>query len=142
MKSYMSKTNAMQIKLMAFVYTICATLLWVGLGGGVLTSCSDFFEPATDDEFDGETGFTSNTEMYTGFLGIMTKMQAVGDKEILLTEPRGELIESARSDLQSDRFGYKDFQSDKCLFRIKNADIQCGRIANPTERAFNDKYPL
>ena len=31
--------------------------------------------------------------MYTGFLGIMTKMQAIGDKEILLTEPRGELIE-------------------------------------------------
>jgi len=59
----------------------------------MLASCADFFEPATDDEFDGETGFTSNTEMYTGFLGIMTKMQAVGDKEILLTEPRGELIE-------------------------------------------------
>ena len=54
---------------------------------------------------------------------------------------------SARSDLplgipkgdawlvhESDRYGYKDFQSEKCLFRIKNADIQCGRIANPTER--------
>ena len=65
------------------------------------------------------------------------------------------MVFSARSDLplgipkgdaglaqESDRYGYKDFQSDKCLFRIKNADIQCGRIANPTERAFNDKYPL
>jgi len=58
-----------------------------------LTSCSDFFNPTTDDEFSGEDGFTSNTEMYTGFLGIMTKLQEVGDKEILLTEPRGELIE-------------------------------------------------
>jgi hypothetical protein len=65
-----------------------------GVGGGLLfTSCSDFYDPSTDDEFDGEKGFTSNTEMYTGFLGIMTKLQAVGDKEILLTEPRGELIE-------------------------------------------------
>lgn len=61
--------------------------------GGMLVSCSDFFDPSTDDEFNGEDGFSSNTEMYTGFLGIMTKMQAIGDKEILLTEPRGELIE-------------------------------------------------
>ena len=65
------------------------------------------------------------------------------------------MVSSARSDLplgipkgdawlaqEPDRYGYKDFQSDKCLFRIKNADIQCGRLANPTERAFNDKYPL
>jgi hypothetical protein len=59
----------------------------------LLVGCSDFFDPSTDDEFNGEDGFSSNTEMYTGFLGIMTKMQAVGDKEILLTEPRGELIE-------------------------------------------------
>lgn len=62
-------------------------------GGWVGASCSDFFDPSTDDEFNGEDGFTSNTEMYTGFLGIMTKLQAIGDKEILLTEPRGELIE-------------------------------------------------
>lgn len=59
----------------------------------LMAACSDFFDPSTDDEFNGEDGFTSNTEMYTGFLGIMTKLQAVGDKEILLTEPRGELIE-------------------------------------------------
>ncbi len=61
----------------------------------LMAACSDFFDPSTDDEFNGEDGFTSNTEMYTGFLGIMTKLQAVGDKEILLTEPRGELIEPA-----------------------------------------------
>jgi hypothetical protein len=61
----------------------------------MLSSCSNFFDPDTDDEFSGEKGFTSNTEMYTGFLGIMTKVQAIGDKEILLTEPRGELIEPA-----------------------------------------------
>lgn len=59
----------------------------------LMAACSDFFDPSTDDEFNGEDGFTSNTEMYTGFLGIMTKLQAVGDKEILLTETRGELIE-------------------------------------------------
>ena len=61
----------------------------------LMAACSDFFDPSTDDEFNGEDGFTSNTEMYTGFLGVMTKLQAVGDKEILLTEPRGELIETS-----------------------------------------------
>lgn len=58
-----------------------------------LTSCSDFFEPETDDELDGESYISSNTEMYTGFLGIMTKVQAVGDKQILLTDTRAELLE-------------------------------------------------
>ncbi len=65
------------------VCTICAET----------TACSDFYDPTTDDEFSGEDGYSSNTEMYTGFLGIMTRLQQVGDKEILLTEPRGELIE-------------------------------------------------
>ena len=59
----------------------------------MMSACSDFWDPETDDEFKGDDGFSSNTEMYTGFLGIMTKMQAIGDKEILLTETRGELIE-------------------------------------------------
>ena len=67
--------------------------LLLPLSSLLFTGCSDFYDPSTDDEFNGEDGFTSNTEMYTGFLGIMTKLQAVGDKEILLTEPRGELIE-------------------------------------------------
>ena len=71
-----------------FIITICiATVL------ALFTSCSDFWDPETEDEFNGDDGFTSNTEMYTGFLGIMTKMQEIGDKEILLTEVRGELIE-------------------------------------------------
>lgn len=58
-----------------------------------LASCSDFFDPDTDDELNGEDYISSDTEMYTGFLGIMTRLQAIGDKEILLTETRGELIE-------------------------------------------------
>ena len=61
----------------------------------MLAGCSDFWDPETEDEFNGEDGFTSNTEMYTGYLGIMTKMQEIGYKEILLTETRGELVEPA-----------------------------------------------
>lgn len=73
------------INIICVIFAFCA----------VLTSCSDFFSPTTDDEFDASAGYSSNTEMYTGFLGIITKVQAVGDKEILLTETRGELIEPA-----------------------------------------------
>lgn len=58
-----------------------------------LASCSDFFSPEADDMLDGEDYISSNTEMYTGFLGIMTKLQAVGDKEILLTDTRADLLE-------------------------------------------------
>ena len=57
------------------------------------TSCSDFFDPDTDDELDGGDYISSNTEMYTGFLGIMTKLQVIGDKEIYLTDTRADLLE-------------------------------------------------
>ena len=68
----------------------CLSLL---LSAMTMTSCSDFFDPDTDDELNGEDYISSDTEMYTGFLGIMTKLQAIGDKQILLTETRGELVE-------------------------------------------------
>lgn len=68
----------------------CLSLL---LSAMTMTSCSDFFDPDTDDELNGEDYISSDTEMYTGFLGIMTKLQAIGDKQILLTETRGTLVE-------------------------------------------------
>ena len=73
-------------------YSFLGLVLMVGFSCS-LTSCSDFFDPDTDDELNGEDYISSNTEMYTGFLGLMTKMQAVGDKEILLTDTRAELLE-------------------------------------------------
>jgi hypothetical protein len=58
-----------------------------------LTACDDFFNPETEDQLDGDDYMSSLTEMYTGYLGIMTKMQAIGDKSIYLTDTRGELLE-------------------------------------------------
>lgn len=57
------------------------------------TSCDDFFEPETSDALSGDKYMSSLTEMTTGYLGILTKMQAVGDKEIYLTDTRGEMLE-------------------------------------------------
>lgn len=57
------------------------------------SSCTDFFHPETDDVLLGKDYISAQTEMYTGYLGIITKMQAVGDKSIYLTDTRGELLE-------------------------------------------------
>lgn len=58
-------------------------------------------------------------EMYNNFLGIITKMQVVGDKKILLTEPRGELIEPGRAVSQL-----------QALYRYE-PDLQDNPYANP-----------
>ncbi len=71
-----------------FIYSLSVVLSML-----TFSSCSDFFSPDTDDELNGEDYISSDTEMYTGFLGIMTRLQNIGDKEILLTETRGELVE-------------------------------------------------
>ena len=67
--------------------------LTVALFASTIISCDDYFNPDSDDELDASDYISSDTEMYTGFLGIMTKVQAIGDKEILLTDTRGELLE-------------------------------------------------
>ena len=59
----------------------------------IFASCDDFFQPETADALSGDDYMSSTTEMTTGFLGILTKMQAVGDKEIYLTDTRGEMLE-------------------------------------------------
>lgn len=57
------------------------------------SSCSDFFDPSTDDSINENEYISENTELYSGFIGLMTKMQAIGDKEILLTDTRAEFLE-------------------------------------------------
>ncbi len=56
-------------------------------------SCSDFFEPNNDTILRGDDYMKENSELYSGFLGIVTKMQAIGDKAIYLTDTRAELLE-------------------------------------------------
>lgn len=58
-----------------------------------LTSCDDFFEPETADALSGDEYMSDLNEMATGYLGVLTKMQAAGDKEIFLTDTRGEMLE-------------------------------------------------
>ena len=86
----------------------------------IFSSCSDFYDPSTDDELNGSDYISSNTEMYTGFLGIMTKLQAVGDKEILLTDTRAELLEPS-----------DDSNAELIALYNYDAELQGNSYANP-----------
>ena len=59
----------------------------------VMGGCDSFFEIDTDDTLDDSKYISEESEMYSGYMGIMTKMQAVGDKIIYLNELRGEMVE-------------------------------------------------
>lgn len=68
-------------------------ILLIGLLTMMFASCSDFFEPNNDTTLNGGSYMKEGSELYSGFLGIVTKMQVIGDKAIYLTDMRGELLE-------------------------------------------------
>ncbi|MCD8178825.1 MAG: hypothetical protein LUE98_16025 [Tannerellaceae bacterium] len=75
------------MKNLLFKYlTLICLLLW---GSG----CSDFFQVDTDDVLDHSDYINEESEMYSGFLGIITKVQAIGDKSIYITDTRAEMLE-------------------------------------------------
>lgn len=76
-----------------------------------MTSCSDFFNPNTNDQISDKHYMSENTEMYTGFIGLMTKMQAIGDKEILLTDTRAEMLEPTVN-ASADLWNVYNYESD------------------------------
>lgn len=57
-----------------------------------LSACSDFFEPENNTMLKGDDYIKEASEMYAGFLGVATKMQAIGDKAIYLTDSRAEML--------------------------------------------------
>jgi len=56
-------------------------------------SCDDFYNPDNSTVKYGDDYIRENSELYAGYVGLGTKLQAMGDKTILLTEPRGEMME-------------------------------------------------
>lgn len=67
----------------------CALL---GLAFG-LSSCSDFFEPENSTVLSGKNYLTSDeSEMYSGYFGLITKLQKVADRPIYLTDSRAEML--------------------------------------------------
>ncbi len=85
-------------------------IILMGVLAMIFASCSDFFEPNNDTTLNGDRYIKEGSELYSGFLGIITKIQAIGDKAIYLTDMRGELLEPTENtpaDLYSI-FNYDD----------------------------------
>lgn len=57
------------------------------------SSCTDFFMVDTENVLDHTDYINVESEMYAGYIGIITKVQAIGDKAIYITDTRGELLE-------------------------------------------------
>ena len=60
-----------------------------------LSACSDFFEPENNTMLKGDDYIKEASEMYAGFLGVATKMQAIGDKAIYLTDRKSTRLNSS-----------------------------------------------
>lgn len=60
-------------------------------------ACTDFFDVTTDDLLNHTEYIDEESEMYAGYIGIMAKVQLIGDKAIYLTDTRGELLETTHN---------------------------------------------
>lgn len=88
------------------------------------TSCDDFFVPDTDDTLLEKDYIGNYAELYTGFMGVATGVQAVVDQAIFLEGLRGNLLEPTE-------------YAPRELWDIYNyADVSSNTIANP--RGFYD----
>jgi len=58
------------------------------------TACDDVMETDPDNILLEDDYISKESEMYRGFLGIVTRMQEVGDQAIFLTDPRCNYLET------------------------------------------------
>ena len=86
----------MMTKIYKFVFAVLA------IGG--MTSCSDFFNQESEHVvFTDEDHLNNATDSIYSVIGILNKLQAIGDRTILLGEVRGDLVDlttDANSDLR------------------------------------------
>ena len=78
---------------------------------GTLSACSDFFNVETGNVLDHEDYIKEESELYSGYIGIMTKVQAIGDKVIYLTDTRGELLEPT-SNTPNELYSIYNYETD------------------------------
>ena len=71
-------------------------LLSVGLlvaASVTFSSCEKFFDVENATVKSGDSYILEEGEMYSGYVGLITKLQAIGDKAIYLTDTRAEVLE-------------------------------------------------
>lgn len=76
-----------------------------------LSACSDFFNVSTDNILDHTDYINEESEMYAGYIGIMTKVQIIGDKIIYLTDTRGEMLEPTKN-TPDDLYALYNYEDD------------------------------
>lgn len=74
-------------------------------------ACSDFFEPSNQTILKGDNYMKELSEMYAGYMGITTKLQAIGDKSIYLNDTRGELLEITENS-SGDLYSIYNYEKD------------------------------
>ncbi len=72
------------------------------------SSCEDYFDPENHTVLNGNSYIKEQSELYSGYLGVINKLQAVGDKAIYLTDTRAELLEpTGNNDELIDLYNYE-----------------------------------
>lgn len=74
--------------------------------------CDDFFNTNPDDIYNADDYMSESSELYSGYLGIITRMQEVGDHAIFLTDLRADYLEPTEGAPQelTDIYQYGDLQ--------------------------------
>ena len=127
---------------------ILAPLSWVGVGGGLLCSCSDFFEQESDRVIYADKDHLTNwPDTVSSVTGILNKLQVIADRTILFGEVRGDLVSltsTANADLRelanftvSDDNQYnqpRDYYAiiNNCNYFIANVDTTLKNNRNQT----------
>jgi hypothetical protein len=75
-----------------------------------VAGCEDYLETNPDDIINAGDYISTTSEMYSGYLGIVTKMQEVGDQSIFLTDTRADFLEPTTNAPQElwDIYYYND----------------------------------
>ena len=96
----------------------------------ISTGCSDFFETDNDTQLRGDDYVKEVGELYSGFLGIVTKMQAIGDKAIYLTDIRAELLEPTEN-TPSELYSLYNYDDDlKLIETVEKIHEYCSQDRN------------
>lgn len=80
------------------------------LGSIGVASCSKYFEVDTRDMLLDEDYVSETNELYSGYIGVASKMQAIADQTIFLSDLRSDLLEPTQNAPQDlwDIYNYKE----------------------------------
>ncbi|MDR6736473.1 RagB/SusD family nutrient uptake outer membrane protein [Sphingobacterium sp. 2149] len=117
----------------------------------VLSSCSKYFEVNTNDVLTEKDYGQETNELYSGYMGVAAKMQAMADQTVFLSDLRTDLLEPTANAPQDlwDLYNYKEkkgnsFANPRTYYDlIVNANaylekIRSYRKANP--KALEDEH--